>query len=49
MADDRISEDRAAAALERAAQLQLEAAERVERAKEHKAEADAMAEYINGG
>ena len=32
MADDRISEDRAAAALERAAQLQLEAAERVERA-----------------
>ncbi|MCR9160604.1 MAG: hypothetical protein ACE37F_21175 [Nannocystaceae bacterium] len=31
MADDRISEHRAAAALERAAQLQLEAAERVER------------------
>lgn len=31
MADDRISEERAAAALERAAQLQLEAAERVER------------------
>ncbi len=31
MSDDRIPEDRAAAALERAAQLQLEAAERVER------------------
>ena len=31
MADDRISDDRATAALERAAQLQLEAAERIER------------------
>jgi hypothetical protein len=31
MADDRISDERAAAALERAAQLQLEAAERIER------------------